>query len=225
MRNNCRKTASLTARSGFTLAELLIAIFISSMVFLTLATTTSTAQAHLRTSYAKNKRSSDLLIASKLLRNKFLTATRIDSPLPYENSAVLAFASNIDPSGCSPIRADLAVEWHFFCILNSSLYHHTAPIPAGTGCPAATFWNPGTAYPATCGSPSKPGEIVTRLADNILLDPTEPTFSRKLPEQEMVKVFLLSDYPRGLKNSSRAEITARLHLRAAINPAVPLTGQ
>jgi prepilin-type N-terminal cleavage/methylation domain-containing protein len=95
MRINSNRKCSAPGRGGFTLMELVVAVSLSSMVMMALATIHSTVINNVYSSFAKTKAASDLSLTSKLLRNKLLTSTRIDIPAFGAGSNILAFASTL----------------------------------------------------------------------------------------------------------------------------------
>lgn len=185
-------------RDGFTLAELILSIFIFSFIAASLATIVSTTNRHMFQGYRKNIIKTNLLLSMKAVQKNLSTATRVDAPAAAGAGTTLAFAENVDQNtGCYPILAGPPAKWHYFCLNSNKLYYYTGNIGynAATGCGTAApaIWNPGTGYAVPgCG-----GGGGTMLMDNVL--PTLPSanlFSR-LPadginEIDTVRVLLRS---------------------------------
>lgn len=162
------------SRPGFTLAEMILALFIFSFMAASLATIYATANRHMFQNYRNNTIKTNADFAMKVIQNKLAQATRIDVPAAGAAGNQLAIAENVDQaSGCYPIQYGVPVVWHYFCTAADSidpsvvdLYYHTGQISSGggsNGCQsdAPTIW--GATYPVpTCGL-SSPGQTVTIL--------------------------------------------------------------
>lgn len=177
----------MTNRKGFSLAEVVLALFIFGFMSMSLATIYATANRHMFQNYRRNTISTNADFTMKLLHNTLATATRLDSPAFGGAGNALAFASNVDHGrpnpdnpGCYPISASDDARWHYFCVAPdnldgtfNSLYYHTGLLRAGNGAgtvpttsclsaAAATFGING--YPA-CGPGG--GGTVTKLMQHI----------------------------------------------------------
>ncbi|OGR62957.1 MAG: hypothetical protein A2X31_04265 [Elusimicrobia bacterium GWB2_63_22] len=190
----------MTYRKGFTMAELILAIFIFGFMSMSLATIYATANRHMFQNYRRNIIKTNADFAMKVLHNTLSTATRIDRPAYGAADNILAFASNVSQGlqaanspGCYRISPPDPAAWHYFCVAPdntpgnaglNNLYYHTGLIPGGAaGCMAAApaTWN-GTGasgYPAFCGFGG--GGTVTLLMQYVV-PPLPPrsqfTFSR-----------------------------------------------
>jgi len=142
-------------RKGFTLAELVLSIFIFSFIATSMATIFSTANRHMFQNYRRNIIKTNVLLSMRSIQSRLSVATRVDLPLPNTAGQFLAFAINVDqglpPSyqGCYPITTAAPASWHYYCISGTSLYYHTGAIGnSGNPCggPAPAVWNPGTGY-------------------------------------------------------------------------------
>lgn len=157
-------------RKGFTMAELILAIFIFGFMSMSLATIYATANRHMFQNYRRNVIKSGADFTMKAIQNTLTTATRIDSPAYGSAGNVLAFASNVDQGtlpafgpGCYRIDPTTPATWHYFCTAAdpnlpgvTDIFYHTGTIPGGNGgCMAAApaTWNGtgGNGYPAYCG--------------------------------------------------------------------------
>jgi prepilin-type N-terminal cleavage/methylation domain-containing protein len=163
-----------TGRGGFTLTEMMIGIMISGMVLASLAAIHATSTTHMFQNYRQNTIKNGASFAMKTVMSRLAASTRIDSPAFGASGNILAIAENVDQlTGCHPIRAGSARQWHYFCRYTatnancpsgSCLMYHTGAITAGGGtCPNGPAWAP--SYPAFCGPGG--GGVVTRLTDNI----------------------------------------------------------
>lgn len=190
----------MTYRKGFTMAELILAIFIFGFMSMSLATIYATANRHMFQNYRRNIIKTNADFAMKVLHNTLSTATRIDTPAYGTAGNILAFASNVSQGlqvanspGCYRISPPDPASWHYFCVAHdntpgnvgvNNLYYHTGTIPGGAaGCMVAApaTWN-GTGvngYPAFCGFGG--GGTVTLLMQYVVPPPaprSQFTFSR-----------------------------------------------
>ncbi len=190
----------MTYRKGFTMAELILAIFIFGFMSMSLATIYATANRHMFQNYRRNIIKTNADFAMKVLHNTLSTATRIDFPAYGAAADTLRFASNVsqglqagNASGCYRISTPDEARWHQFCVAPdntpgnagvNNLYYHTGTIPGGNaGCMVAApaTWN-GTGasgYPAFCGFGG--GGTVTLLMQYVVPPPaprSQFTFSR-----------------------------------------------
>lgn len=209
----------MAKRSGFTLVELIIAVFIFGYMASSLATIYATSHRHMFQNYRANMIKTGTLVAMRAIQNNVISATRIDSPAPGAQGNVLAFAVNVDQmSGCYPINTAMPTTWHYFCLANDaatpgfqSFYYHTGTIGGGNACTNInpTIWN--GVYPVPrCGA-SMPGQTVSKLAEYV----TTPAaggnlFSRRAAEgvndSGSVRVQVRSFWPaasRGLGGAQR----------------------
>ncbi len=204
-------------RQGFTLAELVLAVFIFAYMSASLATIYGTANRHMFQNYRKNVIKTNVLLSMKTIQNNLSVATRIDLPAPGAQGDVLAFATNVDNlTGCYPVNQTSASAnppnlpaWHYFCLASDpatpgfrSLYYHTGNLPGGTACgsPAATIWcsnNPvanGCYAVPVCGSS---GGTITKLMQ--YASPLTTFYSRRpaeeINEANTVRVTLRSYWP------------------------------
>jgi len=186
---------------GFTLIEMMISILIFGFMMMSMAAVYSTANKHMFQNYRQNRFKTQLTVAMKLIKNRFITATRIDTPsLTSSSGNILAFASNIDSNtGCYPIDNTQTPAWHYFCVTSCPasylypagtpcLYYHTAPVNGGGTCPAGPAWVPGNNYPISCGAVSRAGETVAVIADNIRNLNANYLFYRSMTERNSVRV-------------------------------------
>jgi len=210
-------------RRGFTLAELMMAVFIFSFVAASLATIYSTANRHMFQNYRRNIVKTGVLVSMRAIQNNLSVATRVDLPLLNEQGTVLAFAVNVDQGqppgylGCYPISAADQASWHYFCLANDplipgsrSLYYHTGTIAGGPPCgdTAALNWDPNTGYAVPVCGPGGGGKV-TLLMQYVPPDPYKP-FSRRasegINEHDTVRVTLRSVWSasgRGFGSSQR----------------------
>lgn len=203
-------------RDGFTLAELVLSIFIFSFIAASLATIVSTTNRHMFQNYRKNILKTNALLSMKAIQKNLSVATRVDFPT-RNNSAndsgkVLAFATNVDQtSGCYPIVAGVQPAWHYFCHYTqvnqscqsgSCLFYHTDRINGGgvaCGNPGAATWN--AVYPVGVCGPGGAGAPML-LMDNVSFTapalPAGALFSRKLSDGvtsvDTVRVVLRSEW-------------------------------
>lgn len=210
-------------REGFTLAELVLSVFIFSFMAASLATIVSTTNRHMFQNYRTNIIKTNVLISMKSIQNNLSVATRVDLPTrngsATDSGTVLAFATNVDQNtGCYPVYAAAPPPaWHYFCLAGSSLYYHTGPVNGGvTACgnPAPTIWcgnSPiaGNCYPA-CG----PNNGGTLLMESVLPSlPGGALFSRRatdgVNEVDTVRVWLRSQW------IAAAPVTAGANFRAS----------
>lgn len=192
-------------REGFTLAELVLSVFIFSFIAASLATIVSTTNRHMFQNYRTNIIKTNVLISMKAIQNKLSVATRVDLPAAGAVDTRLAFATNVDQNtGCYPVYAAApAPAWHYFCLANSRLYYYTGPVNGGVnacGTPAPTIWclnNPavnGCYTVPACG-----GGGGTLLMENVLPSlPGGALFSRRpadgVNEVDTVRVWLRSQW-------------------------------
>lgn len=209
-------------RHGFTLAELVLSVFIFSFIATSLATIVATTNRHMFQNYRQNLIKTNVLLSMKSVQNKLSMATRVDSPTRSgaitDSGTILAFAQNVDQTtGCYPVNAAAPASWHYFCLSGPRLYYYTGNIAynAATACgkAAPAIWNPGTGYAVPgCG-----GGGGTMLMENVV--PTLPTgalFSRRasdgVNEVDTVRVLLRSQWfaaPSGLGSTQR-DVDTRL---------------
>lgn len=191
-------------RKGFTLAELVLSVFIFSFIAASLATIVSTTNRHMFQNYRKNIVKTNVLLAMKRIQNNLAVATRLDAPLPGTAGNVLAFAVNIDQGraaptypGCYPIIAGPPASWHYFCLAGGNLYYHTGTLNTNgmtpCGNPAASTWGTG-GYTVAGGCAS--GQL---LISNVIPMLTGTTlFSRhtsdNVSEADVVRVKLRSQW-------------------------------
>lgn len=180
----------MTNRKGFTLAEVVLALFIFGFMSMSLATIYATANRHMFQNYRRNTISTNADLAMKLIHNTLTTATRLDSPALNASGTVLAFASNVDQTtGRYPINTAAPADWHYFCVGPDNidptipvLYYHTARLSNGVGgVPSTNVLNTGAPvfgsanYPA-CGPGG--GGTVTKLMPYITVPPLSPVETR-----------------------------------------------
>ncbi|MEK7720803.1 MAG: prepilin-type N-terminal cleavage/methylation domain-containing protein, partial [Elusimicrobiota bacterium] len=133
-------------RAGFTLAELILSVFIFSFIAASLATIVSTTNRHMFQNYRRNVLKTNVLLSMRRVQNNLSVATRIDLPLAGARNTSLAFAVNVDQTtGCYPISAADPASWHYFCLAKDKLYYHTGPITgsgSATACgkPTPSIW-------------------------------------------------------------------------------------
>ncbi len=174
----------MAKRKGFTLAELVLAIFIFSFMSMSLATIYATANRHMFQNYRRNIIKTNADFAMKAIQNNLSMATRLDSP-PYGGAGnILAFATNVDQlNGCYPISTGDTAAWHYFCVTPDAtlpavndLYYHTGIIAGGTGCAVAapSAWN--GPYPNFCG-PGGGGTVMLLMQYVIPLAPPRSQFA------------------------------------------------
>ena len=135
----------MKSKAGFTLAELILSVFIFSFIAASLATIVSTTNRHMFQNYRRNVLKTNVLLSMRRVQNNLSVATRIDLPREGDLGTSLAFAVNVDQTtGCYPISAADPVSWHYFCLANGSrLYYHTALITGSAvacGKPAPSIW-------------------------------------------------------------------------------------
>lgn len=188
-------------RDGFTLAELVLSVFIFSFIAASLGTIVSTTNRHMFQNYRTNIIKTNVLISMKSIQNNLSVATRVDLPLPSTSGQVLAFARNVDQNtGCYPIVAGAQASWHYFCLESGKLYYHWDTINTGgaipCGSPSASIWN--SAYaPGACASSTANGVL---LMENVLpmLNGNTALFSRRpadgVNEVDTVRVWLRSQW-------------------------------
>lgn len=174
----------MTNRKGFTLAELVLALFIFGFMSMSLATIYGTANRHMFQNYRRNTIKTNADFAMKVLHNTMATATRLDFPAYGAAENRLAFASNVDQSGCYRISTADPASWHYFCVAAdpvlpgvTNLYYHTGNIGGGAaGCMAAApaTWSP--SYPAFCGPGG--GGTVTLLMQHVASPLPQPPDSQ-----------------------------------------------
>jgi prepilin-type N-terminal cleavage/methylation domain-containing protein len=213
-------------RKGFTLAEMVLALFIFGFMSMSLATIYATANRHMFQNYRRNIIKTNADFAMKLLHNTLTTATRIDWPVYGASGTVLAFASNVDQTtGRYPLNTAAAADWHYFCVAPDdqdptviALYYHTGRLSNGAGgVPSTNALNPAApvfttaSYPA-CGPGG--GGVVTKLMQHLAIPPSpvevQNPFSRAaadgVREVPAVRVRLHSFWradTRGFGNSQR----------------------
>jgi len=164
----------MAKRSGFSLPELVLAMFIFGFMSMSLATIYATANRHMFQGYRSSIIKTNGDYAMKAIQNNLSVATRLDFPAYGSGGNALAFATNVDQmNGCYPISQLDPAAWYYFCVTAdavmpgvSDLYYHTGPINGGTGCMVAnpTTWT--GPYPAFCGPGG--GGTVTLLMQYIV---------------------------------------------------------
>ena len=200
-------------REGFTLAELVLSVFIFSFIAASLATIVSTTNRHMFQNYRKNIIKTNILISLRSIQNNLSVATRVDSPTMGNRGTVLAFARNVDQNtGCYPIITGVPATWHYYCLAGTSLYYHSGNIGTGgatpCGNPSPSIWNPGTGYAiASCASGTLLMEHSSALAPAL---PGGALFSRAsldgINSVDTVRVLLHSNWSaagRGFSASQR----------------------
>lgn len=183
---------------GFTLIELMVAIFIFSFMAASMATIYSTAHRHMLQNYRGNTVKTTMLLGMRAIQNNLSAATRIDTPALGAQANVLDFATNVDRlTGCYPVNAAAAAvsppAWHHFCLGNDTalpgtqaLFYHSANLPASPaacGLPGSPVWN--GVYPVppgSCGA-NMGGQTVIKLSQNVTPLPGQNIFSRRSAER------------------------------------------
>lgn len=210
-------------RQGFTLAELVLSVFIFSFIAASLATIVATTNRHMFQNYRQNILKTNVLISMKSIQNKLSVATRVDLPAAGARDTRLAFATNVDQNtGCYPIYAAApAPAWHYFCLAGSRLYYYTGPISGGVnacGSPAPTIWCGNNPVANGCYTvPGCGGGGGTMLMENVVASlPAAALFSRHatdgVNEADTVRVLLRSQWlaaPSGLGSTQR-DVDTRL---------------
>ncbi len=200
-------------REGFTLAELVLSVFIFSFIAASLATIVATTNRHVFQNYRKNIIKTNTLLAMKKIQNNLSMATRVDLPAAVNAGNVLAFAVNVDQvSGCYPITSAAPASWHYFCRdttvttdcpSGSCLYYFTgtfvgaAATACGTAAPAT--WAPAYATPGGCVNGTLlMGNVVPMLTGSTLFSRLSNDGVR---EVDIVRVRLRSQWiaPLGTK--------------------------
>ena len=179
-------------RSGFTLAELVIAVLIFGFMSASLATIYSTANRHMFQNYRSNMLKSNVSMAMIDIRHNLQQATRVDIPAVGAGGNFLAFAVNVDQlTGCYPVNkaATVTPAWHYFCtapdavdptIIN--LYHHTATISGNAswcGSSPSNFWAGADGYLVPVCGAAIPGQTVTLLMQHSAA-PLSPPYSASM---------------------------------------------
>ena len=130
---------TMKKREGFTLAELVLAVFIFSFIATSMATIFSTTNRQMFQNYRRNMLKTNVLLSMRRIQNNISMANRVDLPLPGQRDTRLAFAVNVDQAtGCYPINAAVpagVTSWHYFCLSGNSLYYHTGTIATGAAVP------------------------------------------------------------------------------------------
>ncbi|MFA6433894.1 MAG: prepilin-type N-terminal cleavage/methylation domain-containing protein [Elusimicrobiales bacterium] len=173
--------------AGFTLIELVVAVFICGFMVLALVTIFSTAHKHLFQNYRLNAFRSGATLAVKDISARLAEANVVDQPAANAAGNTLAFAVNVDRMGrCYPLNRGEETRWHYYCYAPGAtarcpggcLYHHTgliaaaAAVPPESDCPSGRVWP--AAYPVPiCGAA---GGTITLLATYV--QPTPTIFSR-----------------------------------------------
>lgn len=163
------------ARPGFTLAEMILALFIFSFMSASLATIYATANRHMFQNYRRNTIKTNADFAMHTIQHVLSQATRIDQPAYTKSGNRLSVADNVDQlTGCYPVKSGVAANWHVFCTAADSqdgtvtdLYYHTGQITAGGGNPCGSvspsYWT-ANSYPVpACGVSGGGGQTVTIL--------------------------------------------------------------
>ena len=211
---------------GFTLIELMVAVFIFGLVLAALATIYGTSHRHLMQNFRENVVKNSLSLAFKTIQQELSTATRIDAPPNGGVGDILAFARNISrdldavTGGCYPIDANTPsptpAYWGYVCLTPAGeLYFHKGIAGGGTGgCPATggTPWT-STSYGVVCGDASG-----TALLKNAVC--TGGCFRRNSieGESEQVRIRLTVDRPA---TATGREINVTLDTVAKINMSKP----
>lgn len=166
-------------RVGFTLVELVLAVFIFSYIAASMATIYSTTNRHMFQNYRRNVIKSNVMISMRAIHNNLTVATRLDLPVQGNRGNVLAFATNVDQlTSCYPLiatdrfGAPVRAAWHYFCLTGANeLYYHTANLPAGAACTTAapSFWN--GVYPVPVCGANIGGQTVTLLMRHVSPSP------------------------------------------------------
>ena len=217
-------------REGFTLAELILSVFIFGFISASLATIVSTTNRHMFQNYRRNIIKTNLLLSMRAIQNNLSVATRVDLPAIGGQGNVLAFAVNVDQmDGCYPISAGNTVSWHYFCLAaNTNLYYYTGTINgnAATACgtPGPALWNPGTGYTVpACG-----GNGGTLMMENASPPPSVGTLFTRRPadgvnEADIVRIALRTFWSaagRGFGSSQR-DVDSTLDSVVKFNRARP----
>ncbi|MGD9641550.1 MAG: type II secretion system protein J [Elusimicrobiales bacterium] len=183
---------------GFTLVELMVAIFIFSFMAASMATIYSTAHRHMLQNYRGNTVKTTMLLGMRAIQNNLSAATRIDAPAFGAQGNVLDFATNVDRlTGCYPVNLAAAAvsrpAWHHFCLGNDTampgtqaLFYHTANLPVSNipcGQPGSPVWN--GVYPVPLGScgANMGGQTVVKLSQYVAPLPGQMIFSRRPAER------------------------------------------
>ena len=225
---------------GFTLIELMVAIFIFSFMAASMATIYSTANRHMLQNYRGNAVQTTMLLGMRAIQNNLSAATRIDSPALGAQSNVLDFATNVDRiSGCYPVNQAAAAisppTWHHFCLGNDptqpagtqALFYHSAPLPASAtpcGQPGSPVWAP--AYPVPPGSCglNMPGQTVVMLSQYVAPLPGQMLFSRRPAERindaASVRVRLRSFWDASARGMGAAQRDVDFSLDTVISATV-----
>lgn len=184
-------------RRGFSLVELMVAVFIFSFMAASMATIYATAHRHMLQNYRANAVKTTMLLGMRAIQNNLSSATRVDSPANGAQGNVLDFATNVDGvTGCYPVNQGAVAAsppaWHHFCLGNDNdmpgsqaLFYHTANLPgaaAACGQPGAPVWNP--VYPVPPGSCglNMGGQTVIKLSQHVTPRPGQMLFSRRPAE-------------------------------------------
>lgn len=199
---------------GFTLVELMVAVFIFGIVLAALATIYSTSHRHLMQNFRENLIKNSMSLTFKTIQQELSTATRIDAPPNGGVRNFLAYARNISSDGCYPIDPNTPAYWGYVCLAGTELYLHRGTAAGGTGgCPddglAGPLWP--AIYPLVCNT----GTL-------ILKDVTCPggCFTRTSTEGESEQVRIQLTVNRPATSTGR-EITVTLDLVAKINMSNP----
>jgi len=196
-------------RKGFTLAELVLSVFIFSFIAASLATIVATTNRHVFQNYRKNIIKTNVLLSMKKIQNNLSVATRVDAPRPGTSGNALAFAVNIDQGragpyypGCYPIIAGPRASWHYFCLANGNLYYYTGTMntnglsPCGNPANTTNWDTRGYSAAAGCGPG---GELLMSNVIPMLSGTT--LFSRSttdgVAEGDTVRVKLRSQWVAG----------------------------
>ena len=92
-------------RTGFTLVELMIAVFIFGYIAASLSTIYSTSHSYLFQNYRNNIIKTGVLLSMRAIQNNLPAATRVDAPAAGAAGSVLAFAVNVDKvTSCYPVN-------------------------------------------------------------------------------------------------------------------------
>ncbi len=202
----------MTKRAGFTLAELILSVFIFGFISASLATIVSTTNRQMFQNYRRNIIKTNILLSMRAIQNNLSVATRVDLPAIGAQGNVLAFAVNVDQmDGCYPVSAGDTASWHYFCLAGTSLYYYSGTINTGgaspCGNPYPSLWNANTGYAVPgCG-----GNGGTLMMENVSPPPSVGTlFSRRpadgVNEADTVRVALRTFWSaagRGFGSSQR----------------------
>ncbi len=185
------RTDEFRARPGFTLAEMILALFIFSFMSASLATIYATANRHMFQNYRRNTIKTNADFAMHTIQHVLSQATRIDLPAYGQSGSRLYVVDNVDQlTGCYPVKSGVAANWHVFCTGPDSqdgtvtdLYYHTGQISNGGGNPCGSaspsYWTSGS-YPVPACGVAGGNQTVTILMQYVTTpsNPSASIFSR-----------------------------------------------